>query len=421
MQYLLRKSVFAVIFAIILIALTVINVPRAFPSFIEEAENTEGLTTSSVESLVNRLENVMDERFSWRTALVETYAYAQRLLGKREIYQFQFVKDDNGYLHETVFYEAEDGIVETLAMRVRVLQEQLLRKGTRLLVVIPPAKYQPGYTQADPAWALANPERNVNELMYYLDSFGVDAIDFNRTFPNEEIPYEECFYKTERFWTIPAAFRAARDIVGWVDRVSGTRLDPDGVWLSDKSFEKVTYPGGMLGSEGRRTGEAFAGREDFVALWPAGGPQVERLRYLEKSRQVFRGTIMETLIDRSVAENESGIGGRSAYASYMGDEYSHEVMTNLDMPDGPRLLLVRDSYFSPMIPFLMPMFGVIDSIWSEHEDTYYGLSNALAAETFDYVIVEVDPYRINNEAFDFCVKEADRRIAQLRMEEEEGL
>ena len=104
MQYLLRKSVFAVIFAVVLIALTVINVPRAFPSFVEEAGNTQGLTTSSVESLIDRFENVMNEQFSARTALVETYAYAQRLLGKREIYQFQFVKDDNGYLHETVFY-----------------------------------------------------------------------------------------------------------------------------------------------------------------------------------------------------------------------------------------------------------------------------------------------------------------------------
>ena len=421
MQYLLRKLVFAVVFAVLLAALVAVNVPRALPASLTEIESTEGLTTSSVASLFKRLENVMNERFFGRTTLVETYAYIQRLLGKREIYQFQYVKDDQGYLHETVFYEAEDGIVETLAMRVRVLQEQLERKGTHLLVAIPPAKYQAGYTQADPSLALANPERDVNELMYYLNTFGVDAIDFNKVFPNDRMPYESCFYKTERFWTIPAAFRATKDIVSWIDRVSGKKLDSEGKWLSESSFETLVYPDGMLGSEGRRTGEAFAGREDFVAMWPKGGPQVERLRYLEKNRQVFRGTLMETLIDRSIAEQETGIGGRSAYASYMGDQYSHEVMTNLDMPDGPRLLLVRDSFFSPVIPFLMPMFGVIDSIWSEHEDTYYGLSSTLAGESFDYVIIEVDPYRINNEAFDFCVKEADRRIAQLRSGEEEEL
>lgn len=420
MRYLLRKIIFAALLGALLTLLFVVNLQMAGPELVSELQNASFAGGEAGNAVVDTLTDTINARFFGRMDLVESYAALQKLMGKREIYKFRYVKDDAGYLHDTEFYKADDPNTEAYALRVRLLQDSLAEQGTKVLFVIPPSKYRRETADAQSALPIANPEGAISKLAYYLDQYGVDTIDFNQIFPSAAFPYEDCFYRTEHYWTIPAAYEATCRILEWMNRTGGKNLDPDGRWLSPSAFEQQVYPGAMLGSDGRKCGEAYAGREDFTAIWPLETRNYERIRYFSNGREVLRGTTYDVLIDRNVVTEESGLTGRSAYAAYLGSENTHEVITNLDMPDGVSVLAIRDSYLSPVLSFLAPVCGVIDSLWSSNEDTYYSLSGTLQGGTYDFVIIEVDPYRISDDAFDFFVVEADK-VLRDRLREEDDI
>ena len=63
--------------------------------------------------------------------------------------------------------------------------------------------------------------------------------------------------------------------------------------------------------------------------------------------------------------------------------------------------MIRDSYFSPVIAFMMPMCGEIDAIWTLEETGKLDIETYVQEKTFDYIIIEVYPYSLNDNAFDY--------------------
>ena len=69
------------------------------------------------------------------------------------------------------------------------------------------------------------------------------------------------------------------------------------------------------------------------------------------------------------------------------------------------MLFIRDSYFSPVIAFFAPLCGEIDAVWSLEAVDDLDTQTMVLENQYDYIIMEVYPFNISAEAFQFFTEQ----------------
>lgn len=393
-KYMLRKYIFAVLFLVAVFGFAGINVMYGYEPLLEAVQK-EDVTPETLETAIT-------QNMYGRMEFIETYGFLQVILDKRESNDFSYIKDEDGFLHYATFYREEDTRLFEYAMRVKRLQNYVARNGTKVLFVVPPGKYDRTWTEFRTGMPVNDPSYIVDEMMFYLNRLGIETLDLRECMPNEDISYDEMFFKTDHHWTIPAAFSATKILTDKFRESFGEVLDPGGFYMDKNNYETVTYQAGMLGSMGRKTGVNFSGVEDFTALWPKFDGHFTRESMMDAGyRETQEGDFSEVLMSPDVLTKKTDIYSDSQYSLYLDGLRIYEKIINEDKPDGCRLFFVRDSYFSPVMAFMAPMCGEIDAIWSLEESDELDIESYLKENTFDYVIIEIYPYNINSSAFNF--------------------
>lgn len=395
-QYILKKKIFAVLFMIAVFGFAGVNFFHGFQAIREEMEEED-------EFSVEVLDAAITEELYGRMNFIELYAYVQILLDKREYNNFSYIKDEDNFLHYASFFREEDTELFEYALRIKRMQDYVEERGTRVLFVVPPGKYNSNEVRFRTGMPVNNPDSTVDQLMFYMNRLGVETLDLRKYFPNEELTYEETFFKTDHHWTIPAAFYATGILVDKMEECFGAEFDR--YYTDIDQYEAVTYEGGMFGSMGRRTGANFCGVDNFTALWPRFPGQYYRESMRDNGQLLtYEGSFEETLMNTDALSAQKSIYSDSQYALYLDVIRPYEKVINEENPEGCRIFMVRDSYFSPVITFLTPMCGEIDAIWSLEKVEGLNIERYVKENEFDYIIVEVYPYNINGEAFNFFKK-----------------
>lgn len=410
-MYLLRKRIFALLFVGILLAFSAINAYEAYPTLRRTVlANLQPVLDGekAPAAFISELETETVEQLWQRMDFIEGYSYVQALLDKREFNNFQFVKDEEGLLHYGSFFREDTTDEMEYARRIRRMQDYVAPFGTKVLFVVPPSKYMPKYTQLRQEIGINDPTNMVEELMFYLNRFGVETLNLQDFLPDDDLDYDEIFYRTDHHWTVPAAFEASRIIVQTINERFGENLDPDNFYTNIENYDRVTYEDGMFGSMGRRTGAHFVGLEDFVSYWPRFTMHYHRETTLNGEMQTQEGVTEEALMYLDVLGRDSDIYSDSKYSLYLNSLRDLEKIENLDNPDAPSLLIIRDSYMSPVITFLAPMFGEIYAVRNLVEKDVLDIEEFVRNHKTDYLIVEVYPFNITDSAaFAFFEGSAD--------------
>ncbi len=403
-RYIIKKRIFAVVFLIVTFLFSIANFSHGYETFktffVSYDDEPEKLTV--------KLESTINENLYGKMNFIETYGLIQVLLDKRESNNFSSIIDEDGFLHYSSFYREPDTRIFEYAMRLKKLQDTVETHGTKVLFVVTPGKYCPDRTVFRTGMSVNDPNPVVDELLFYMNRLGIETLDLRESLPNEQLSYEETFFKTDHHWTIPAAFYATGEVVKKIDESFGENLDPEGYYTDINNYDLVTYKGGMLGSMGRKTGAVFSGVEDFTAVWPRFEGDFYRECIAEEGRDasVYEGSFTEALMNVSTLTDKTDIYSDSQYSAYLHGLRIYEKIINNDNPDGPSFFMIRDSYFSPVMAFMMPMCGSMEAMWSL-EETHeldiesYIKENMLSEKKFDYIIMEIYPYNIENKAFNF--------------------
>lgn len=407
-DYILRKKIFAVLFLLVVFGYSGINAWYGGETWIASVEDSlaEGIeletAPQTVSKTVTALDNSIIGSMYGRMEFIETYSYIQVLLDKREFNNFSYIKDEDGYLHYASFFREDTNDIAEYARRLKRLQDWVEPNGTKVLFFVTPGKYVRDETNFRTGMPVNNPDTIVDEMLFYLNRYGVETVDCRKYIPNDEMSIQDAFFKTDHHWTIPAAFTATQVLVEQMNEKFDAGLDPDGFYMDPAQYERVTYRRGMLGSMGRKTGANFSGLEDFEALWPKYENKYDRhCMGVTDVTQHFRGDTTESLMDMDVLLEHKDIYSDSQYSLYLNGLRPYEHIVNEDNPDGCRIFAIRDSYFSPMMVFLAPMCGQIDAIWSLEESHVLDIESYVKENEFDYIIMEIYPYNINEDAFNF--------------------
>ncbi len=402
-SYLVRKKVFTVLFLGLLFFYAGYNLYLNHDTYAEALWETVWEIVQNKEvkqSDIAELENTLSTEIWGRMQFLETYSYCQVLMDKREINNFKYIKDETGNLHYASFFRENETDCFNYAMRVKRLKDYAQSKGTQVLFVVAPTKYVEKDSKLRAGLPINNPNIIVDELLFYLNRLGVDTLDLNLYIPGQNVGYEDAFFKTDHHWTIEAAFESTKILVDALNKRYGYALDAE-TFLGRDSYSKVVYKGGMLGSMGRGSGANFSGVDDFVAYFPNFTNHYKRQSLEENGETMVReGETLETIILPSVLQNED-IYSDSQYSVYINGLRQYEKIENLDNPDGKKIFMIRDSYFSPVISFLAPLCGEIDAMWSLENQKTLDIEEYIRNNEFDCIIMEIYPYNINDEAFRF--------------------
>ena len=281
-------------------------------------------------------ETYTTDQFIGRDAWVDLKARTERALGKKENNDVYFA--DNDTLITRFDQPAADRVTENLNYVNKFVEN-----------VDIPVVFSLIPTQAC-IWADRLPEGAPNasqtDLMAQAQGAVTGATWADVYTPLMEHKDEDIFYRTDHHWTSLGAY------YGYTGLASALGYTPVPLTDYTPTVRSTEFYGTVFSSSGVRWVEP-----DNIDIY-VPDPGVEVTSW-------FTGEPVEGAL-----YNWDKLDIKDKYTFFMGGNQSLGVVTNTNNPDGPKLLIIRDSYADSLVPFLTAHYSEIHLI----DPRYYHLS-----------------------------------------------
>lgn len=399
------KFIFSILFLIGLFSFSALNLICMGPELMTELREVK-LDFHKPKQAVTAIEEEMSEELFLRYPLIEGYGALQLMMGKKEENAFSKVKGKDGMLYGGSFWNGFGDEQKKLAVRTRRLYEMLEEKGTKMGVVIYPAKI-PEEKECYYGLPYKDFSKSADDFASWLRYYNVPMLDLSDICKRSGLTHQEAFFRTDHHWTPKAAFFGYCSILEWMGISFDTYMDPDYTLRNLANYNQVTFPKYMFGSQGRETGWLFAGgAEDYTVIYPKKQGNYLLRRGKTDNYKEYTGGFEKALLKLNV--NEEGLkgiysgNGEAVYLHNGIDQYVS--IRNMGIESKTKILLLRDSYATPIGAFLAQSFEQVDMLWtlqmSEEE-----LADFLEKNDYDYVLLTLYPENLNETAFPFGTEE----------------
>ena len=322
--------------------------------------------------------------------MIEAYGLLQKAMGKRELNSFDLVKDRLGYLHTGNFYVSFGEDQRKIAINYRRLSDFCGEFGTKTGVIVTPMKVAPEAARY-PGIPYNSCLPEADTLLAWLRYYGVSCLDLTGLPEESGLGYEGSFYKTDHHWTTPAAFYGYRRILSWLEELQSASL-----YRGDETRKPGSYTVEtdiLFGSQGRRAGLLYSGGpEPFSVYYPRRNGsftlRTEGYGGVKEYTGGFRGGLTNEGFGKTVREN---LYGESSYdLCFLHGLHDLARIENLDNPDGLRVLLLCDSYATPLGCFLAQNVSRLDMVYNLGSQRKNALT-MIQENQYDYVIACLYP------------------------------
>lgn len=213
-------------------------------------------------------------------------------------------------------------------------------------------------------WAVEdNTNEGVTVFLNKLREENIEVLDLRDTIYASELDYYDMFYTTDHHWTTESGFWAAGQIAEYMN--NNWEYDFNMTYLQGDNYNRKVYSEWYAGSQGKKTGIGYVKADDFVLLTPRFDTDFE----IEiRTRDYFgRGSFEETLYDYSQVQQKN-FYLYNLYNGYLYDDNPLTQIHNLQIANGKRILILKDSFALTVVPFLAAAEGaeyvdVIDLRW----------------------------------------------------------
>lgn len=342
--------------AILFLALTAAGLALLAASFFGGEGKLESLLKSTLrtrdaEAFLDGAESAVNSDLDRDHWFIQLYGGVQRLSGRRLIQDAvegnTVAKLSTGALNfvnfgsPTVPGEDVAARAENTAELARALEAQ----GIPYLYVAAPQKLQRG-VQLLPEGLTEGGNAYCDAYLENLALLGVDYLDLRPAFEGNGI-YSSWFFRTDHHWKPEAAFFAWQNLTAVMADRYGFETDPA---LTDPdSWDTTVLEDFFLGSQGKRVGTLYAGTDDFTIYTPKFATD---LTYANADGSFTRtGPFERSVCFPERVEARDWFGG-NPYTYYSGGDYGLATMTNHKNPEGPRVVLIRESFSCALAPFL---------------------------------------------------------------------
>ena len=304
-----------------------------------------------VMAFVDGAETAINQDLDRDHLFIQLYGGVQRLSGRRvvedAVSENTVAKLSTGALNFVDLQDsaqADEAAVANAAATAAFAQELELLD-IPYLYLCAPQKIQRGQ-QLLPAGVEENGNADADAFLAELEHTGTDYVDLRPLFENNGI-YANWFFRTDHHWKPEAAFFAWRELAGVLEERYGFYTDPALTNLAN--WETRVLEGFFLGSQGKRVGSLYAGVDDFTIYTPRFDTD---LTYSCPSYGFTRtGPFNQSVCFPERVAEQNWFNG-NPYTYYAGGDYPMATIVNHNNQDGPRVLLLRDSFACALTPFL---------------------------------------------------------------------
>ena len=286
-------------------------------------------------------ETYTTDQFIGRDAWVDLKARTERALGKKENNNVYFA--DNDTLITRFDQPAADRVTENLNYVNKFVEN-----------VDIPVVFSLIPTQAC-IWADRLPEGAPNasqtDLMAQAQGAVTGATWADVYTPLMEHKDEDIFYRTDHHWTSLGAY------YGYTGLDSALGYTPVPLTDYTPTVRSTEFYGTVFSSSGVR----WVKPDTITTYVPNDGITVVSHTYDNSGNPVEEQRALYV---------ESFLSVKDKYSMFLGGNQSLGVVTNTNNPDGPKLLIIRDSYADSLVPFLTAHYSEIHLI----DPRYYHLS-----------------------------------------------
>ncbi len=281
---------------------------------------------------------------------IQLYGGVQRLTARRVVEDVvsenSVVRLSTGALHfidmqdRPALAEAEANAADTAAFA-----QDLEALGIPYRFLLAPGKIQ-RETELLPTGVAEYSNENADAFLRTLEEQGTAYTDLRPLF-EETGSYPDWFFRTDHHWRPEAAFFAWQYLAVLLEETYGFATDP--ALTRADSWERTVLEDFFLGSQGKRVGTLYGGTDDFTLYTPKFATN---LTYTCPFYAIDRtGPFQESVCFPEQTTRRDWFGA-NPYTYYAGGDYPQASIVNHNYPEGPRVLLLRDSFACALTPFL---------------------------------------------------------------------
>jgi len=407
--------VFVGFISLTLVCSFVVSYKDIISSLYESKETIFSFEFSS--SYFNKVIDIVDNIYSNNVFLhrryVDLFGGMQRAIGKSIIWESDPNKTimigSDGKLYSSgnitmnfADYTINENQLNSYAEKLSDLGAFANSNGAQLVFFQAPARYDSEYVQL-PIAVNDSSRENVNYLYEQLiNDNNLIVLNSQYLYKEQNIGFEDLFYKTDHHWTVKTAFWAYIEICKVFNEI-GIGIDQYYYDISNYNYE--TEKNAFLGSLGERVGELYVGRDDFDLIYPKFDTDYIKLASAVYNKSITQGgsnTLEGGFTDAILSyEAIKTKQIKVTLGSYVSGDISEVIIKNKKPATDKKILILKDSFALPVSAFLSTCFEeeiILDPRYYNEKTIY----EYIAEYQPDVVLVLYNPNAYNSTFFNFC-------------------
>lgn len=342
----------------------------------------EDTLLTKLEFAADQTEGALNAALDREHRFIQLYGAVQKYTGQRFVednYSYSVIRLNNGTLTFGSVGQVQKDVTHN-AKATADFAAKLSERGIPFSMVMAPQKVPQNVTIV-PAALRDYHNQEADQFLGILEQQGVHTVDL-RGGMGDDLTF--CFYRTDHHWNSDGAFVGNRLMTAAL--AEEYHFTPFEQGLHEGQFSRLTYPGLFLGSQGKRVGTLYAGVDDFVVYSPDFATD---LTYQVSDAAVPRtGTLNTALYFQEYLAPDYFNG--NPYLTFAGGDWGKATVTNHLNPDGPKVVMIRDSFGCAITPFFALQCGKLVTI----DLRAYGgsdLAGEIEAIDPDFVVMLYNP------------------------------
>ena len=273
------------------------------------------------------------------------------------------IKLKNGHLAQFGHVLPEDRLDEVF-QNLKALSDKHTGNGRQFLFVLAPSQT---YQQEELFPAGYEDQANIGAdyLVRLLEENGIPHLDLRKSMAEAGMTNADAFFVTDHHWTPQTGFWAYGKIIeelyrnGAIGQISQYHIDP-------QNYNFQIYENVFLGSSGKRTGQYFAGLDDFCVISPKYDTSISVK--IENTNFDSTGNFLEVAYNQGALarmENQNFFN-ENPYGIYGWGDRSLVWWRNESAPEDQKIMLIGDSYGNVPFSLMSMYFSSCDELDMRH-------------------------------------------------------
>ena len=336
--------------------------------------------------VMNMVETNTIKKQNYHDRLLDINSLKENILGTRVIMKEDTIvaKSDEGFLLGYFDDELDDSLaIDEWLAAIRKNQQLAEKNGAHYLYCAVPAKT---FYFREPLNVTSYNKINYDNKINILSDSDIPFIDFYDVFEEKHVSKEDMFFITDHHWKPQSGFLANKIISEKLSDLYGFNYNKKATDLDN--YIITTYPNWFLGSYGKKAGTFFTwyGADDFDLITPKF--ETDFTENIASNGTVRKGRFEETVLHMKKMKKD--YYHVFPYSTYSGGDFRLQIIRNNLIPEGKKILILRNSFSCVITPFLALQAGELHIIDDREGDYPSGekvnIENYIVTEKPDYVI-----------------------------------